>query len=253
MRERLCLAALLAVLGAGSVHAVEPAAPEVPVVDGYDFTRPRTLVLQRIFGLAHGVGLLAGVCGDHPEAVEAYERWHSRQQGMIERVQRDLAPGLTDGDAMHHLASALHLPAALKLDPARREAACATLPQALEEPRYELAARWRLAAAVDRLSNAGMTEARFVVCRGRADAAQAGALDAAWTRWGERHAEAVSAARALVSARWVATEMGGSIDDWLRTVRRYGRRLADGPGCTGLPEWLESPAADPGHAFGNTP
>lgn len=133
--------------------AAPPALSALPGREGYAFGKPEILVRQRLFGLAHGVSLLAAACLDLPEQSlaiqQAYASWHAQHAQAIETIVHDLA-----GYYFGEQASAAQWPdlvRALKLKDnigaALGEfelgAACATLTQALAGPRYDLTALLR--------------------------------------------------------------------------------------------------------------
>lgn len=129
-----------------------PSAPlgVLPGRQGYAFDKPGILARQRIFGLAHGVSLLAAACLDLPEQTEAiesaYAAWHKKQAVAIETVVHDLAQyyfGSRAADAQWlDLVRALGLKEDIStaLGEFTLEVACATLPHVLDKPRYDLAA-----------------------------------------------------------------------------------------------------------------
>lgn len=133
--------------------SIEPTpAPLVvlPGRQGYAFEKPEILARQRIFGLAHGVSLLAAACLDLPAQAsaieEAYAAWHARQAAAIETVVHDLArhyfgPRFAEAQ-WPDLVKALGLKEDIgsALGEFTLEVACATLPQVLDKPRYDLAA-----------------------------------------------------------------------------------------------------------------
>jgi len=65
-----------------------PALNVLPGREGYAFGKPEILVRQRLFGLAHGVSLLAAACLDLPEQSasiqNAYAAWHAQHAQAIE-------------------------------------------------------------------------------------------------------------------------------------------------------------------------
>ncbi len=142
----LCAALLaLPVRAAEQPPAAETAAERL----GYAFEYPRVLAQQRLFGLAHGVALLAAACMDVPESAEAaqlaYGAWRQRQQGAIDTATAELSAyyrpvGNVDTE-WQDVAKFMHLRDALPYEAASPElqAACATLPEALARPRYDLA------------------------------------------------------------------------------------------------------------------
>ena len=142
----------LALLGPARAAEEAPSAPHdelVPLNHGYAFEQPQVLIRQRLFGLAHGLSLLAAACLDLPRhslpIQEAYASWHAKQAKSIEVLVHDLARHYfgerADQAIWPDLARALGLPDSIQ--PALREisleAACASLPQAIAGPRYDLA------------------------------------------------------------------------------------------------------------------
>lgn len=127
-----------------------PALNVLPGREGYAFGKPEILVRQRLFGLAHGVSLLAAACLDLPEQSltiqQAYASWHAQHAQAIETIVHDLA-GYYFGEQAS-AAQWLDLVRALKLKDNIGAAlgefelgvACATLPQAMTGPRYDLTA-----------------------------------------------------------------------------------------------------------------
>lgn len=130
-------------------EAVTPPALEIlPNRKGYAFDQPEILIRQRLFGLAHGLSLLAAACLDLPAystaIQDAYATWHAKQGKTIENLVHDLAQyyfGSRAAEAQWpDLSRALNL--ANTIEPALGEitlhAACASLPDAIGRPRYEL-------------------------------------------------------------------------------------------------------------------
>jgi hypothetical protein len=147
---RALLACLL--LAGGSVRGEEAVASAEAVVArhaGYAFERPDLLLRQRIFGLAHGVHLLLSGCLDkdaNTEGVQqAYDAWHAAQHAALEGVRVMLAEhhfGARATEAhWQDIARALGLKETIypSLGTVSLQEACATLPQALTQPRYDFA------------------------------------------------------------------------------------------------------------------
>lgn len=115
---------------------------------GYAFEQPEILIRQRLFGLAHGLSLLAAECLDLPAysapIQDAYAAWHAKQGKTIETIVHDLARyyfGSRAGEAQWpDLSRALNLSdrIELALSEVTLHAACASLPEAIGRPRYEL-------------------------------------------------------------------------------------------------------------------
>lgn len=133
--KRLVLAGVLA-------WGAAVCAQEAP---GYRFDRPELLADQHVWGIAHGARLLALACAraGHGAAAEAWTIWQEREWAQIDVIraalsqhyfQRDDAPP----DA---IAAALGLKPALALPADELGPACATLAEALAQPRYDLPKR----------------------------------------------------------------------------------------------------------------
>ncbi|MBI5109346.1 MAG: hypothetical protein HZA62_11415 [Rhodocyclales bacterium] len=154
--KRLAAWLLLASLSGSAVAQDPPAATAAdapvaaaltPLHTGYAFEQPEILVRQRLFGLAHGLSLLAAACLDVAEqsgsAQEAYAAWHVRQAETISTVASDLARYYfadRAGDAVWtDISRALALKEDIReaLGDVRLDEACATLPTAIRRPRYE--------------------------------------------------------------------------------------------------------------------
>lgn len=141
----LCAAAM-AQDRAGAAAPGDETAVLQPLHQGYDFDTPAILVRQRLFGLAHGLSLLAGACLDVPDqaasAQEAYATWHARQAAAIRGMSESLAAyyfGARAGEATwSDLARALNLRQDIReaLGDVKLEEACQTLPTVLVGPRY---------------------------------------------------------------------------------------------------------------------
>ena len=148
----LCAALLGAAQAGDEPQTATPAeaqpAPEVlPKRLGYAVDQPEILLRQRLFGLAHGLSLLAAACLDLPEhstpVQDAYAAWHARQAKTIETLVRDLSRHYfgprADEAQWPDLARALNLGDSIEpaLGAVKLQDACASLPAALGRPRYE--------------------------------------------------------------------------------------------------------------------
>ena len=154
----MLFAALLGTAQAGDAPqaAVPPetAAPApstleaMPTRLGYAFEQPEILLRQRLFGLAHGLSLLAGACLDLADqsgsTQEAYAAWHARQGTVIDGLVHDLSRYYFGARAEEahwgDLVRALNLKDNIRdvLGDVTLDDACATLPTAIIRPRYEL-------------------------------------------------------------------------------------------------------------------
>lgn len=259
--RRLVFAAL-AVMAATFAHG-ENAPPLVSVAPpGYVFDQPRILAQQRLFGLAHGISLLADRCFDQPtgeEVREAYASWHRRQAATIALAQKDLTQyyfGARAGEASwRDVVTALGLKNTLPLKPGsgKLKAACATLPQALLRYHSDLAAQFHLQAQLNRLTVAAETEAQAEACKAALTGNAADALGAGVAAWRQAHDAAIAEARRTVEQRWREARLEGSLEQWLKQARGNGRHKATADRCAGLAVWLDTPAADPDAPFNRGP
>ena len=115
-----------------------------PAVE-YAFDKPALLADQLTWGIAHGARLLALACarGGHGGAAEAWVAWYEREREVILEIGRRLGSHYFDSEDAppDAIAAALGLKADLALPPEQLGPACATLAEALAQPRYDLARR----------------------------------------------------------------------------------------------------------------
>jgi hypothetical protein len=108
----------------------------------YEFDRPQLLAQQLLWGVVHGVRLLGMAChrrGDQAAAL-AYVDWLDHQWPRIRAAERDLSRHYFERDQvpMEAIDAALKLRPALDQPDDKLGDACATLPEALAAPRYDL-------------------------------------------------------------------------------------------------------------------
>ncbi|QDX82410.1 hypothetical protein B9N43_14900 [Denitratisoma sp. DHT3] len=260
MRRLLALTCLLAapLALAGDVKAGVTALPKFPGRSGYAFDKPRVLLQQRLFGLYHGVTLLARACAERENAGtaaagDAYRHWRETQEEAIAAARADVGRHYFGGFGAEasdeQLVQALGLKPALDVAPGELDAACATLPEALDKPRYDLKAQFRMQALLNRLSSAAATEGRAAYCRRRLERPAAQALDAALTKWQTEHLAGLAEARAAVAPRWQEAGLDRPLEDWLQGIRKAVARSTLAGECAGLETWLSTAAADPDQPF----
>ena len=109
---------------------------------GYAFEHPEVFTAQLLWGVAHGARLLALACAEHGKgaAAEAWVDWQEREQPQILAAGRVLGRhyfGVEDV-APDAVAAALGLKPSLALPSEMLDPACATLREALAQPRYDL-------------------------------------------------------------------------------------------------------------------
>lgn len=120
-------------------------AEEAAIPRGYAFDRPELLAEQRVWGIAHGARLLALACAraDRFAAAEAWVDWQERERSQILAAAHALGRhyfGREDAPP-EAISAALGLQPALALPPEALEPACASLAEALAQPRYDLRQR----------------------------------------------------------------------------------------------------------------
>jgi len=115
---------------------------------GYQFDSPEFLATQLTWGVAHGVRLLALACAragkiGMSQAAETWVSWQEREQATILSMQDELGRFYfeLEGLAPDVIAAALGLKHALALPEDELAPACASLPEALVQPRYDLKSR----------------------------------------------------------------------------------------------------------------
>ncbi|GAB2179876.1 hypothetical protein DLREEDagrD3_00990 [Denitratisoma sp. agr-D3] len=109
---------------------------------GYVFANPQLLAQQLVWGIFHGVRLLGLACQERGDttAAEAYVAWLERQQARIHAAERDLARHYFKREraSAEAISAALLLKPTLDTPPELLAAACASLPRALQQERYDL-------------------------------------------------------------------------------------------------------------------
>lgn len=256
-----------------TAEAATPAVPRFrPERQGYAFGHPRILAQQTLFGLSHGISLLARACSLLPEegelAREAYGAWEARNRVRIEQAEYELARYYFTPPAEEvrrlDLIQALQLKSDLGLstDGPELKAACATLPEALAKPRYDLEAQWLLKGDVERLRRATETRELVSQCRQQTAPEAVERLDAAIATWEQANAASEAEARQRLVADMATLPDPKQPDQpadgealmkaWQDELRRgVGRRLAYGAAeaCPGLADALPGKVHALNHAF----
>lgn len=251
-------------LAALPLHAeTQRQVPLVPLHQGYAADNPRVLAQQRLFGLAHGIALLAATCVREPAYREtltlAYAEWQERQEPAIAASQRDLAryyfrdraPEATRSD----ITRALKLKDRLSLKPGAKDlhAACDTFVEALNKPRYDLGRQYLMLSLAWRLSEATATKARVEACRVRLSAEETAHMDESATLWQQTFAAGIEEARKTLEQRWDDVQLDGTLDEWIARAHEDGKRSAVAERCNALAQWLLTRKADPDDAFNAEP
>lgn len=251
------LALLLAAAGALAQDAARP------LRQGYAFDSPRVLAEQRLFGIAHGVALLAAACAELPAFArrtgEAYAAWRAEQQVTLDLAAAGLAryhfgAAAATADAAA-IAAALNLKDRLDLAPDSPEldAACATLPEALAQPRYAFGERLRLEELMAQVLAAIEIEARERHCRERVPPEALVVHEARYANWREINLPQLAQAKAALATAWPADAPAASFDEWLAARRREMRVQGAAAECLEFSETLKQPAAALRNVFNPPP
>ena len=109
---------------------------------GYAFDKPHVLAQQLVWGRLHGVRLLVQACRERgdTQAATAYADWLESQSAPVAAAQRALSRHYFRMDAapMEAIDAALKLKPRLDIPDDELAAGCASLPEALAAPRYDL-------------------------------------------------------------------------------------------------------------------
>jgi hypothetical protein len=235
--------ALGALLFAVSAAATQPALPAER--GGYAFAWPRVLAQQRIFGLAHGIDLLARACTTHERAAAAYAAWYARQRSAIEAARADLGRYYFGDAAAAPLAVEQKMNLRQTLDgppsAAELEAACATLPEALGRPRYDLVRRFRLEEYMARTVAAIEVDARDAHCREELVGEEREAHEARHALWREINDEAARDAAAVLEREWPGDAPAPSYAEWVDRLRKETHAHGDRAACLEFSASLQQP------------
>lgn len=240
-----------------------PLVPLVPLHQGYAVDNPRVLAQQRLFGLAHGVALLAATCvretGYRETLTLTYADWQERQEAAIAASHRDLARHYFRDRALEasrpDISRALGLMDRLSFKPGSKElyAACDSFVEALKKPRYDLRQQYFLWSLAWRLSEATATEARENACRARLSKEETARLDESALLWHQTFDAGIVEAKKILGQRWDDAQLDGTLHEWTAQAREEGKRSGVAERCKALPQWLLTKKADPDDAFNTEP
>lgn len=129
-----------AAFAAGMLFALTAQAQSAP--SRYEFGQPKILAQQLLWGVVHGVRLLGMAChrrGDRV-AAQAYVDWLDKQWPRIRAAERELSQHYYGREQvpMEAIDQALKLRPTLETPDDELGEPCATLPEALAAPRYDL-------------------------------------------------------------------------------------------------------------------
>lgn len=246
---RRLLPALCAWLLAVAAAAQDPAPPPgAELRNGYAFEYPLILAQQRLFGIAHGIELLATACRALPPetatAVEAgYALWRVREEAAINAARRDLGDYyFGDPDATWQAVSRkLVLKDALDLAPDDLQPACTSLPEALQQPRYALGERFRLEEMMARVVAATEIGARERACRPLFSDEALALHEARFALWQEINQPLLDEARQALAQAWPGDAPAPSFDEWYAELQRKTQAGGTLARCIAFSESLKRP------------
>jgi hypothetical protein len=247
MMRRL-LPALCAWLCIAGAAAQQPSQLEAPERNGYAFEYPLILAQQRLFGIAHGIDLLATACRALPPetaaaAEAAYALWRVREEAAIAAARRDLGEYyFGDPEATWQAVSRkLVLKDALDVAPNDLQPACASLPEALQQPRYALAERFRLEELMARVVAATEIEARERACRPLFSDEALTLHEARYAVWQEINQPLLDEAKKALAQAWPGDAPAVSFDEWYAELGRKTQAGGTPSRCVAFSESLKRP------------
>ena len=217
---------------------------------GYAFEYPRVLVQQRLFGIAHGISLLAAACLDVPAPTDdvqgAYAAWRARELPAIATASADLSTyylGAGVAATESALAKLMQLQDTLAYAPDsdQLKAACATLPQALAQPRYQLTERFRLEEQMARVVAAFEIDARDGHCRTQFPENVRQVHEARYEVWREINEPLLQQANATLVREWPVDAPTATFADWLAELRRATKVRGSLTDCLDFSASLKQP------------
>ena len=264
LRRLACLLSAVLCGWLGSSRAEEGAAPPLVSIErqGYAFEYPRVLAEQRLFGIAHGISLLAEACAKEPLYAQstdaAYGQWYEQQQLLVESLKNNLAdfyfgPGAGQA-SWKHIAATLSLRERISPEPGSEQmaAACASLPEALQQSRYDLNSLFQLEAAMAATTQVVRIDTQVAACLPRLPVAAQDELRSAYADWQRSEAAAVEQAQAQLLHYWRIIQTESSVEDWKKA--RAGEYAKPGAAvCQALAVGLRTPQAGLAHSFAPAP
>jgi len=221
--------------------------PLVPMPErlGYAFGQPRILIVQRLFGLSHGIALLAAACRDLPDetlaqtARIAYGQWRSQQIGTVLAMQDELARWYFGREAAR--ADRSDVVRALGLMPRLEQpgqtpgehasgrtdnelrAACQSLPEVLHQPRYDLQRRLRLEEVLSQVALGIRAEETLTSCLERLTEREQALLRQRYAAWQASNGGRFHELRQLAGKLW-PEDQDQSFAQWQATRRQQEAR-----------------------------
>lgn len=217
---------------------------------GYAFGQPRILVVQRLYGLAHGIALLAAACRELPDEalVEAtrlaYHQWRTHQVATVLALQDELARWYFGREAARadrsDVVRALGLMPRLRQQGDELRPACASFPAALSQPRYDLQRLLRLEEALSQVAIGIRAEQTLAQCRERLTGEEREQLLRRHAVWLAAHGIRLTLWRELADALWL--DEAQSFEQW-QTARSQQEARTSRRDCLKASAALNSPAS----------
>lgn len=235
----------------------------IPAHQGYAFDHPRVLAQQRLFGLAHGVTLLAAACVSNQPYREpltlAYTEWSEQQAAVIDASMHDLAHYYFADRAAEatrlDIVRALNLGDRLSLKPDSKvlHDACETFAEALHKPRFDLRNQYHLLFLAARLDAATTTEAEAEACHALLVDTDAAQLNEALAVWHTTYGAGVAEAKTALEQNWPESRIEATLEELLAQARERGKRAAIKASCDTMAARLLTRKQDPDAAFNTEP
>jgi hypothetical protein len=131
----------------------------------------------------------------------------------------------------------------LDLDAAERQAACASFPDALRKPRYDLSTRFHIEELMAQTVAATEIEARERHCRDLFAEPLLQVHAARFEAWREINEPVLAQANAELAKAWPEEAPAASFDDWYAELRRTTHAGGDQAHCIAFSESLKRPEA----------
>lgn len=219
---------------------------------GYAFDNPRILTRQRLFGLYHGINVLAAHCPETSAARAAAAAWRQQQHDAIAATLHELAQfhfgaASVDARALAHLFNLPDTPAAAQ-GSQQLMSACASLPAALRAPRYDLNLLFHQSEASVIVSAAVETNARIAACRPLLSPALAQQLDQKAAQWRSSNDPLRQNAAGYLILHWPDDLPEKTYAAWLAQVQQTQPQVS-AQTCADLVATLTEPRLRLDHAF----
>jgi hypothetical protein len=214
-----------------------------------------TLVKQYLFGLHHGIALLAHSCLTHDADTATRNRtalatWQAAQRTALEDIRSALsrhyahsAQRMSDEEIIVRLRLPKVLP--VTVDSPEFKAACATLGDALQQPRYDFVRRLRQEQLKAITVSAIVTEERHFLCQPLLPTEQAEIHAQRYAAWSRDNQSLRDRAMLELQTLWPSDEGGASgYISWVQDIKTSVRKQKRGrAACWSFSQALTRPDA----------